>query len=168
MSRCSEWERVDQRYRDVIEKFQKEPQVRVGALARELGIEIKVANLDPGQSGSISRNGDGYIVKVNRFEAKERQRYTIAHELAHYLLHRDIIDRSEDGIVDTVLYRSGAAENIEYEANRLAADILMPRENVASRLHEMGGKVTEGVIALLAEEFRVSRAAMEIRLGHVV
>ena len=107
------------------------------------------------------------LLNVNRFETKERQRYTIAHELAHFLLHRDLIDSLEDGLTDNILYRSGAPEHIEFEANRLAADILMPSDTVRQRLVEYGGQVTEAVIADVAKYFRVSKAAMEIRLSNL-
>lgn len=167
MAQSREWKRLASNVREVIKSHQNESSVPVGALAASLGLRIKVANLGPGKSGQISREGGQYIIRVNRFEAKERQRYTIAHEIAHYLLHREIIDSSPDGIVDNVLYRSGAPEKIEYEANRLASDILMPSSSVADRLRELGGRVSEIAIETLARDFKVSRAAMEIRLQNV-
>ncbi|TRD15238.1 ImmA/IrrE family metallo-endopeptidase [Palleronia caenipelagi] len=169
MAESREWQRIKPAHREIIERLQAAGSVPVGALANELGIHIKVANLGPGNSGQISRDpdGEGYIIKVNRFEAKERQRFTIAHEIAHFLLHKDIIDSSPDGIQDTVLYRSGAPEKVEYEANRLAADILMPQVPVSNRLRELGGRVTEKAIEVLAEDFKVSKGAMEIRLQNV-
>jgi Zn-dependent peptidase ImmA (M78 family) len=122
-----------------------------------------------GVSGQIAREGGRYIIRVNRNEARERQRFTIAHELAHYLLHRDVIDGSPDGITDNVLYRSGASESIEYEANRLAAELIMPMGLIEKRLKEdFGGLVTEATIESLAASFQVSKSAMEIRLSTFV
>jgi Zn-dependent peptidase ImmA (M78 family) len=119
-----------------------------------------------GVSGQITNDGGAYIIRVNRNEARERQRFTIAHELAHYLLHRHVIDSSPEGITDNVLYRSGAPERIEYEANRLAADLVMPIELVEKKLKEdFDGMVTEATIESLAASFEVSKAAMEIRLS---
>jgi Zn-dependent peptidase ImmA (M78 family) len=119
-----------------------------------------------GISGQIWKENSSYIIRVNRNEARERQRFTIAHELAHYLLHRDVIDNSPDGITDNVLYRSGAPERIEYEANRLAADLVMPMGLIEKRLKDdFGGVVTEATIESLAASFEVSKAAMEIRLA---
>ncbi len=167
MPQSREIRRLSDDQRQIIEEFQAGANVPVGALAQRLGLRIKVANLGPGNSGQISRDGDSYLIRVNRFEAKERQRFTIAHEIAHFLLHRDIIDATPDGITDTVLYRSGAPESIEFEANRLAADILMPRVSVERRLRELGGRVSEMVIEVLASDFKVSKGAMEIRLQSV-
>jgi Zn-dependent peptidase ImmA (M78 family) len=122
--------------------------------------------MSTGVSGQIMKENDHYTIRVNRHEARERQRFTIAHEIAHFLLHKSIIDSSPDGIKDNVLYRSGEPERIEYEANRLAADIVMPMTLVETVLREeFGGVVTEATIESLAARFQVSKAAMEIRLS---
>lgn len=164
-----ELKRLPKDQREILERYMSERPVKLGQLAKELGISIKVSSLGTGFSGQISRAGNGYVVKVNRNEARERQRFTIGHELAHYLLHRDVIDSSPNGITDTVLYRSGAPEQIEYEANRLAADIVMPMDLIEKELNEeFGGVVTEATIEALANRFEVSKAAMEIRLSNFV
>ena len=153
--------------RAILETYLSEYPVRLGALARELGVSgIKVSSMGTGISGQITNENDRYIIRVNRNEARERQRFTIAHELAHYLLHRPVIDSSRDGITDNVLYRSGAPERIEYEANRLAADLVMPMDLIEKKLNDdFGGVVTETTIESLAASFEVSKAAMEIRLS---
>ncbi len=164
-----EFRRIPAATRGLIAEFLNEYPVRLGALARRLNISVKVAPMKTGVSGQISREGEGYLIRINRNESRERQRFTIAHELAHFLLHRDTIDSSPDGITDNVLYRSGAPETIEFEANRLAADLVMPRELVENRLaEEFGGVVTDATIEGLADAFEVSKAAMEIRLSTLV
>ncbi len=161
-----EFNRVDGPNRELLDRYRSEYPVRIGELAKKMGVQIKVSSLNMGVSGQIKNETDGYVIRVNRHEARERQRFTIAHELAHFLLHRDIIDSSPDGIKDNVLYRSGAPERIEYEANRLAADILMPMEQVQKALSEdFNGMVTEATIEGLAARFQVSKAAIEIRLS---
>ena len=160
-----EWGRIDPKERQILEKHLEERPVKLGALAQDLGVSIKVSSMKPGMSGQISNEDGSYVIRVNRHEMRERQRFTIAHELAHYLLHREVIDSSPDGIVDNVLYRSGKAESIEFEANRLAADIVMPARQVEEQLGVYGGTVTDDVIEILASDFQVSKAAMEIRLG---
>jgi IrrE N-terminal-like domain len=156
--------------RKILEKYLSVYPTKLGELARDLGISsIKISSLGTGISGQIMKEGDSYGIRVNRNEARERQRFTIAHELAHYLLHRDFIDGSPDGIKDNVLYRSGAPERIEYEANRLAADLIMPLPLVEKKLNEdFRGIVTEATIESLAASFGVSKAAMEIRLSSFV
>jgi Zn-dependent peptidase ImmA (M78 family) len=143
--------------------------VKLGQLAKALGVSIKISSMRTGISGQISREDGEYVIRVNRNEARERQRFTISHELAHFLLHRNVIDSSPSGITDTVLYRSGEPERIEFEANRLAAEIVMPMPLIKRELEvNFGGIVTEATIEALAARFEVSKAAMEIKLSTFV
>lgn len=152
--------------RVILDRYMSEAPVKLGQLARDLGVAIKVSSMGTGISGQIAREGNQYVIRVNRNEARERQRFTIGHELAHYLLHRQLIDSSPTGIRDTVLYRSGAPERIEFEANRLAAEIVMPMPLVEREVDEnFGGVVTEATLEALALKFEVSKAAMEIKLS---
>lgn len=164
--KSKEFFRIASAQRATIENYLSTYPVKLGSMAKALGVEIKVSAMPTGISGQISRDNGRYIVRVNRNETRERQRFTIAHELAHFLLHRDLIDASPSGITDNVLYRSGAPERIEYEANRLAADLVMPSALVEAKLREDFRQiVTEATIENLADSFEVSKAAMEIRLS---
>lgn len=160
--------RLQDKEKTVLNRYLSDYPVKLGQLAKELGVAIKVSSLGTGVSGQIQREGDHYVIRVNRHEARERQRFTIAHELAHFFLHKQIIDSTPSGITDNVLYRSGAPERIEFEANRLAADIVMPMNLVQDVLQkEFDGVVTDATIESLAARFQVSKAAMEIRLSNI-
>jgi len=162
-----ELRQIDDQKAEILARHTAYRPIKLGALAKELGVVIKVASLGTGISGQIAKENDEYVIRVNRNEARERQRFTIGHELAHYLLHQEIIDRSPNGITDTVLYRSGEPQKIEYEANRLAAEIVMPTKLVEKELDEdFNGVVTEATIEALANRFEVSKAAMEIKLSN--
>ena len=161
-----EYRRLKGAEKEILDRYLSAYPVKLGQLAKELGVSIKVSSMNTGISGQIMREDGHYTIRVNRHEARERQRFTIAHELAHFFLHRNIIDRSPGGITDNVLYRSGEPERIEFEANRLAADIVMPMSLVEKVLQdEFNGIVTEATIESLAARFQVSKAAMEIRLS---
>jgi len=129
--------------------------------AADLGIDVyRVPGWQGDLSGMIKRTDDtesGFAIYVNASHPVVRRRFTIAHECAHAMLHPELIG---DGIVDDALYRSGLSSKIEAQANRLAADILMPRH----RLDEM---IASGVttVAALAKKFWVSEQSMAIRLG---
>jgi len=159
--------RIEDGQREILDSHVEEQPVKLGQLAKDLGVDVKVAVLDGGISGQISREDDRYVIRVNRYEARERQRFTIVHELAHFLLHRPIIDRVPDGIKDNVLYRSDNLDEIEYEANRLAAHILMPTSRVKEIIEgEYGGAFDDdATVESLAASFRISKAAMGIRLS---
>ncbi len=58
------------------------------------------------------------------------------------------------------MYRSGLSTREEIAANSLAADILMPRPLLAEHIKNWGRDVS-----VLAKIFKVSEAAMRIRLG---
>lgn len=162
-----EMNRMSPAHRTVVNQYLCEHPVRLGALAEELGLSIKVSSMSTGVSGHIRNEAGQYVIRVNRYESRERQRFTIAHELAHFLLHRQIIDSSEDGITDNVLYRSGKPEHTEFEANRLGSEIVMPKELVRAKLQELGGVVSDNIIERLAMLFQVSKSAMEIRLSTI-
>ena len=164
MMPSDELNRVNEEHRQIIQLHTSKKPVPLGAIAKDLGISVKISALERGRSGLIEYNNGAYTIKINRYETRERQRYTLAHEIAHFLLHRDIIEASGE-IVDNVLYRSGQPEIVEYEANRLAADLIMPNDYVFSDLTAVGVPVTEEVIERLAHEWQVSKAAMEIRLS---
>ena len=159
-----EYYRISEEHKKVLQNYVYRKPVPLGAIAKDLGIDVKLSSLDRGLSGLIACNNGRYIIKINRHERRERQRYTLAHEIAHFLLHRDIIDSAGE-IADNVLYRSGHPKQIEYEANRLAADLIMPDEFVLSDLSSMKVPITDEVIERLAKEWEVSNAAMEIRLS---
>jgi hypothetical protein len=151
----------------IVDQHTSEIPVRVGKLAKDLGLEVVLAGLSPNISGLIEPSAtaaSGFVIKVNKYESDERQRFTLAHEVAHFLLHRDYI---KNGVVDNVMYRSSLSSRKETEANKLAADMLMPISTVLRELNEIGGKRDEIAAVALARRFRVSTAAMKVRLGIV-
>lgn len=147
----------------IIAKHQKKPPVQTVPIAQELGLEVyRVSGWANVLSGMIRRDkqhggSSGFAIFVNASHHERRRRFTIAHEIAHFVLHNQLIG---DGISDDGLYRSGLSSAVEAQANRYAADILMPWHLVNAEI-ERGNETVEG----LAETFNVSQSAMSIRLG---
>ncbi len=163
MKRSSpEWLGLPEEERTRIQAFQSEIPVRIGELAKAFGIEVKVSTLDVGISGMILPIASGFKILINKHEPEHRRRFTLAHELAHFLLHRDLIG---SGISDNVLYRSQLSDAREAEANRLASDILMPAEKVKEIRSEISVSKLADAVSLMASRFKVSEEAMRIRLG---
>ena len=136
--------------------------VHVIPLAEALGINVYYVDWEDSMSGKIERDSEragesGYAIFVNKNHHPNRRRFTIAHEIAHFVLHQDQIG---DGIFDDAMYRSGLPQKAEFEANRLAADILMPW-HLLSKAMDAPGYTVES----LADLFQVSKSAMSIRLG---
>lgn len=150
---------------DVIRRHQKSAPVQVVPIAEALGLTVyRATGWSDETSGMIARDdergGDcGFAIYVNAKHSEVRRRFTIAHEVAHFVLHRDLIG---DGITEDALYRSGFSDAIEREANGLAAEILMPQHLVRECI--AGG--TRGA-AQLAIVFNVSQQAMEYRLANL-
>lgn len=157
--------RIDKLGSDVqslIKEAQKTYPVKPGSICRKLGIGAYLADLPRGISGKIVKDETekgGYAIYVNKNDNAQRQRFTTAHELAHYLLHDKEIG---DGIVDNPLYRSHLSNKMEIEANQLAADILMPYEKIDEEFEKDKKTLT---IQELARRFGVSVPAMKVRLG---
>ena len=141
-----------------------ESPVDITQLAKTFGIaRIHEKKLGERMSGKIERlDDDKYHITVNKAEGWVRQRFTIAHELAHYLLHREQIG---DGITENVMYRGGLSTQEEVEANRLAAEILMPLDRVDQYIKTVKSEKGKVQIGWLAEAFGVSVSAMQVRLG---
>jgi hypothetical protein len=160
-----EWESLEPHLRDELEAFQQQAPVRLSDIARTLGLTVKAATLPPGISGEIRPDGThegGFIIRVNRHDSAERQRFTVAHEIGHFLLHRDEIGA---GITDDALYRSSLTDRREAEANRIAADLLMPQALLREWLNRATLLQVEDTVAFMKDNFEVSEAAMKIRLG---
>jgi predicted transcriptional regulator len=142
---------------EIVGRFLRSAPVDLNGMARALAVPVAYRPLPNDISGKIERAGLGYQITVNSLHSETRQRFTLAHELAHYVLHRDLIG---DGIVDDALYRSALRSDLETQANRFAADILMPASLV--RQGYRGGMRD---LASLTQRFGVSEEAMRIRLN---
>lgn len=143
--------------------------VDLDRIARFLDIEIQMIPLDDELSGmAFVRDGKSIIV-VNAYHHRNRQRFTIAHEIAHHVLHS--ADLREAVHVDKAILnrnaRSTTGEDVnEVQANAFAAELLMPK----SELRKLGtiDVNDDDRIATLAREFRVSPAAMAIRVDNLL
>ncbi len=163
MSPSREYLTLTPEVRAEIDEYLSEHPVKLGAIAKRLGVKVLLSTLPRGTSGQIGQENGDFVIRINRHEAKHRQRFTLAHELAHYLLHRNLVV-AEGGWSENVLLRSGQPANVEYEANRLASDLVIPSAQLAEATAEYSGPMTTEVIDDLARRFGVSTAAMEIKL----
>ena len=146
---------------EIIQKHQKSAPVKVTPIARDLGLPVyRVSEWGRNLSGMLKkdpRSPSGYAIFVNASDHDRRKRFTIAHEIGHYMLHESLI---KDGIVEDALLRAeGLSNAVEAQANAFAADLLMP-------WHLIRQQQEKGInsIEQLADAFDVSRDAMSIRL----
>lgn len=109
---------------------------------------------------------DAYIKKAsdNRFEIGvnskhhiNRQRFSMAHEYGHYLLHREKIHEMPAG--EQILHRNGGQNRVESQANRFAAELLMPENLVRKSFRSSGGRLKK-----MADYLGVSKESLKYRL----
>lgn len=147
--------------------------IPVDLIAKRLGVEIRFSPLDDELSGMVFINDGKAIIGVNSMHHPNRQRFTIAHELGHFVLHKKYI--TNEIHVDKkfrVLMRDGKSttgtELIEIQANRFAASLLMPEDLVAKLLDERTFDIDdETPLMELAKQFKVSKQTMEYRIRNL-
>lgn len=152
---------------DIVKSFMTSAPVDLNELFVELGLKYeKTFDLDDDISGEIERmSQDHFVIRTNASQSNIRQRFTAAHELGHYILHKLLLG---SGVDDSKAYRSDLVngnfqnKNIkkrhETEANRFASVVLMPDPLVNAEFEKTSS------INDLATTFQVSERAMEIRL----
>lgn len=152
-------------------RFRETLPVAVELLPSALGIELKYAPLSSDISGMLENNDGKFTITINEKHAETRKRFTLAHEIGHFMLHRELVG---DGLDDDKAYRSSEAGKYnnkrigmkeETEANKFAANLLMPVELVRLEWDKRGNSAEDSVIEDMAKLFKVSKQTMAIRLG---
>lgn len=133
-------------YKLDVEKFIKDKYQDIKILKVVLASDV---------SGKLEYKDGYWVMAVNKQHPDVRQRYTLGHELGHYLNHRDSVKSFED----TVYFRSKQKSSMEYMADQFAARLLMP-ENDVNELVSRGIKTVKE----MASKFGVSLEAMKYRL----
>lgn len=170
----SSYEKCEEAAKKVIADFQvTEPPVDILNIVKRIGIELVEYNLGDDTSGVLMIRNKKGTIGYNPKDAQVRRRFTVAHELGHYLLHRT----SNDLFVDNFFLMKFRGNNSytendhvdEQEANAFAAAVLMPENFIDD---EMKNTVYRGLteidfIGRLAKKFEVSIPAMTYRLTNL-
>lgn len=137
--------------------------VDVIKIANANDIKVYEGNLNKKISGAIryDKDEERFAILVNKNNVKTRQRFTIAHELGHYFLHKEFL-KSEEIHVD-IMYRSTEKSDEEdkkreKEVDYFAGALLMNR-TLLKRLYKENNSIQD-----LADIFNVSVSAMTVRL----
>lgn len=163
---------IRKRVDDILKVLEiKEPQIDVEKVAKFLQAEVIEEELDQDVSGLLLISQGKRTIAVNEAHADNRKRFTIAHELGHLMLHA--VDQDEDNVfIDRKVFNrnSDASQGIyrqEIEANRFAAELLMPKRLLLNAIDELGDEIDlsdDDTLYELAKKFEVSTQAMAIRL----
>jgi Zn-dependent peptidase ImmA (M78 family) len=157
--------------KEILQNYDTYP-VPVVKIANEKGIDVyATSSLKSNESGLIRKEGDKFIIYVNKNHPQTRQRFTIAHELGHFVLHPDKIDSSGDSMIQYTKQYLGQnglqradgialtpeRKKMEKEANEFAAELLMPE----AQFKDVWKKSSS--IEEIAQAFNVSTYAANIR-----
>lgn len=153
----------------LIEKCFFEAGFDVNKFARKCNVDIIAKDFDDDVSGLFVIFDGNPIISYNKKEGKERQRFTVAHELGHYFLHSDekplFVDKKPK-----ILFRNSASSSGEIhqerEANAFAASLLMPRKLIEKELESLPEETID-IIKSLSKIFKVSEQAMSFRLSNL-
>jgi Zn-dependent peptidase ImmA (M78 family) len=147
--------------------------VAIDQVARRLNLTMEAGTLGEDVSGMLIIRGERGAIGYNSAHARVRQRFTISHEIAHFLLHAKRSGKPQLFIDRYVVFRRDAnsstgADRDEVEANQLGAALLMPRRLVQQEIRNNELNLDdEDAISFLAKRFQVSTAAMTNRLANL-
>lgn len=144
----------------------------VERIAKVLGAQVLYSPLDKELSGMVFIKNGIPIIGVNSLHHPNRQRFTIAHEIAHIWLHSDLISSSvhvDKKFSELVLRRDSISaqgtNNVEIEANQFAAALLIPENSLKEMLSETTLDIEdESALEELAKKFKVSKSTLQYRI----
>ncbi len=156
---------------EILKNYKLSIPLDVKKIAEDQGLEIELMDLDPEVSGFLLYQEGEIHLGVNKDHHSNRQRFTIAHELGHFVMHKDQAISNYYTDKGVVFFRDsisaeGTDQN-EKDANSFAAALLMPTKEVRARVKEKIKPTDEITIRKLANEFGVSQLAMTFRLTNL-
>jgi Zn-dependent peptidase ImmA (M78 family) len=137
-----------------------EPQeIDVEAIAWHLGVRVKYAKLDQCEARIVGTD-DAAIITVNIAASPQRNRFSICHELGHWIYHRKRITACHS---DEIERPTDSSTSVERSADRFASELLMP-EYLFVPIAQSLGRPSMHVVRKLSEIFNASQTATAIRL----
>jgi Zn-dependent peptidase ImmA (M78 family) len=137
------------------------PPVDVERIAAELGFLVIPYDF-PDDTAAVLFIEEGVkAIGVNRLHAHAQTRFSIAHELGHYLSGHEDFHHDSRLLVDRRTRRGGVQAQQEREADRFAAELLMPEVLLRADLAGAGGRIDAPA---LARRYGVTEQALWIQL----
>jgi Zn-dependent peptidase ImmA (M78 family) len=167
-------ERAIQKAHEVLAKYSiTTPPVPIKEIVKKEGLNLMSYDLGDNVSGILVIQNNIGTIGFSPKNSRVRQRFTIAHELGHYLLHKQ---SKSEVFVDKdfiVKYRSEKVYTPtelrhEQEANTFAAELLMPKSLLKAELakNDYQNLSETEFISAMAKVFDVSIPAMTFRIAN--
>lgn len=136
-----------------------EPPVKVEKIANLLGFQVIKFDFPDITSAVIRIKGTSKVIGVNKNQVEVRQRFSIAHELGHYLSGHESFTHEKKIFVDPDKKYLDPQHRQEEEADEFAAELLMPKFMLQKDVLKL--KLDASA---LAKKYNVSEQAMWIQL----
>jgi Zn-dependent peptidase ImmA (M78 family) len=144
--------------------------VDVQALAERAGARVRYRSYEGagGMAGALVRKPDGSVIGVNLDDPLPRQRFTIAHEVGHLILHDDNVHVDKRIVLFRDQDSATAKDAAEIEANQFASHLLMPAFLLQADIDVAEFVDLDDTAERLAQKYVVSVPAMTLRLAKFV
>lgn len=150
-----------QESKDILTSFGVDaPPVPLADIVSSYGLNILYADLSKIKKGNEIAgfiDFDKKRIVVNKDDPPNRQRFTIAHELGHYILHKDYV--KNDSEYKVLLRRPLKDQNYtkeEKEANCFAAYLLVPN-NLIEKYKDIPTSISASLFAVSEEVIKYSK-----------
>lgn len=152
--------------RSILEEYwDRRLPVDLNGIAKKLGVAVEYSDFSKGIfntgddiSGTFKYKDGVPTCTINVHHHPNRQRFTLAHELGHFVLEHG--EKSDDS--ETLYRQNGHTDPVEIEANNFAAELLMPETAISILIKEGYTNISD-----LAGWFEVSEQAMYFRLKNL-
>lgn len=157
-----QWKEAANQIRDLLKLNQCLTYEELKQALTDLGVFVFSWYL-PGDLSGLCYRGNFAVVFINADHSEERRLFTLAHEAIHVICH---LRGGKEKNQETMISIASSHDPQEKEANRLAAELLMPTTIVEEIVNEYGNRLKQPVfLDSMARFFNVSREAMFYRLA---
>lgn len=158
--------------------IQKAP-IPVEEISAKYNLSIVSYDFGPSVSGALLIQEGNSVIGINPYDPPLRKRFTVAHELGHFLMHKkentSIFIDKKNLLGLQIHFRneesSTGDRKKEREANAFAAALLMPsfilKKELTQIINTNPDFTDEDIIKELSNKFEVSTIAMSYRLANL-
>lgn len=133
--------------------------VNLDLVSEKLGFKIIPFEFPDSMSALLIIEGNDRVIGVNKSHPQVRQRFSVAHELGHFVSGHEDFNHEEVAHIDREKKYLNRFHRMEEEADEFAAELLMPESILKNDYHSYSNDIAE-----LSKKYNVSQQAMTIQL----
>ena len=143
--------------------------VDVVELANKYGFKVyQLKESAPVKGLILGDDSDNFgVIAFKQDLSNKDNRFIIAHELGHFLLHHDDEKFKKNGVFYYAYHSDENHSEQEREADLFAANLLMPKEAFINKWKEIGGQNDNLSKEILSEYFGVTTKSIEKRIKEI-